>query len=258
MRFWLKLAEGNLEYALTLFWEAGGVDYDGIIQGSQNHEARFPVNEQAMSDFNFPSHSAPTAPVSSGGSSQGAGVRSPIRAQMDRLVDTYDLNDQIRTFPHNGFPFGGIRPIQPSIFDQSTQDVSIWGNPEANTTDEEGEEELEDRSSRLARLFRPPFSLMTPVGLDQARSLAQGQQKLIMVNIQDTTEFDCQVLNRDVWKDESVQAMVKTNFIFLQYKNESTQGKQYISWYQVKGYPHIAILDPVTGILVFLLVNLAD
>ena len=99
---------------------------------------------------------------------------------------------------------------------------------------------------------------MTPVGLDQARSLAQGQQKLIMVNIQDTTEFDCQVLNRDVWKDESVQAMVKTNFIFLQYKNESTQGKQYISWYQVKGYPHIAILDPVTGILVFLLVNLAD
>jgi len=37
-----------------------------------------------------------------------------------------------------------------------------------------------------------------------------------MVNVQNVREFVCQVLNRDVWSDPRVKAIVKENFIFWQ------------------------------------------
>lgn len=37
-----------------------------------------------------------------------------------------------------------------------------------------------------------------------------------MVNIQEAGVFACQVLNRDLWSDQSVKEIVKENFIFLQ------------------------------------------
>jgi hypothetical protein len=37
-----------------------------------------------------------------------------------------------------------------------------------------------------------------------------------MVNLQDLTIFACQVLNRDIWKDEQVLELIKDKFIFLQ------------------------------------------
>lgn len=37
-----------------------------------------------------------------------------------------------------------------------------------------------------------------------------------MINVQDPTEFSCQVLNRDLWSDTIVKDIVKESFIFLQ------------------------------------------
>ena len=34
--------------------------------------------------------------------------------------------------------------------------------------------------------------------------------------MQNQTEFNCQSLNRDVWRDETVKEIVKENFIFVQ------------------------------------------
>lgn len=41
-----------------------------------------------------------------------------------------------------------------------------------------------------------------------------------MVNIQEAGVFACQVLNRDLWSDQSVKEIVKENFIFLQVRRD--------------------------------------
>jgi uncharacterized protein YyaL (SSP411 family) len=37
-----------------------------------------------------------------------------------------------------------------------------------------------------------------------------------MVNLQDPTEFACQVMNRDLWSEQAVKDVVNESFVFLQ------------------------------------------
>jgi len=67
-------------------------------------------------------------------------------------------------------------------------------------------------------------------------------------------DFSCQVLNRDIWKDEAIQQLIKENFIFLQYTKDDPEASRYIQYYMQEGrhenpdnYPHVGIVDPRTG-----------
>lgn len=108
-------------------------------------------------------------------------------------------------------------------------------------------DELTSTQRRLASLFRPPFDIMSKVNLDVARLEGRSQKKWILINIQDSSEFTCQVLNRDFWSNNQVKDKVRENFIFLQYQQDSPNGTNYTSFYSVEHFPHIAILDPLTG-----------
>lgn len=88
---------------------------------------------------------------------------------------------------------------------------------------------------------------MSNIDIDTARSEARAATKWIMINLQDNSDFTSQTLNRDLWKDQTVKALVKENFVFLQYTKDSDDGLQYIQFYPFDKYPHIAILDPRTG-----------
>lgn len=73
-----------------------------------------------------------------------------------------------------------------------------------------------DRRNRLAELFAPPADIMFTGTFDQAREHAKKNQRWIIVTLHDPTEFPCQVLNRDLWKDKQVKDVVRESFIFLQ------------------------------------------
>ncbi|KAI8100170.1 uncharacterized protein BX664DRAFT_323063 [Halteromyces radiatus] len=103
------------------------------------------------------------------------------------------------------------------------------------------------KAKRLADLFRPPFDIMFRGGFEDARAAARDQNKWLLVNVQDPTEFACQVLNRDLWSDTFVKDIVRESFVFLQYANESSEGKRYLTLYPVIHYPHVAIIDSRTG-----------
>lgn len=101
-------------------------------------------------------------------------------------------------------------------------------------------------------MFRPPFELISHVSWDEARDQGKEGEKWILVNIQDPSIFDCQVLNRDIWKNAGIMETVRENFIFMQYSKDDPRGGQYVQYYfQSKdhdsSYPHIAIVDPRTG-----------
>lgn len=107
--------------------------------------------------------------------------------------------------------------------------------------------ELTSTQRRLANLFRPPFDLMSMISLEQARSEATQARKWILINIQDSQEFQCQVMNRDFWSNDRIKSIVKDNFILLQYQSDSSNGEQYVNFYHADAFPHLAILDPLTG-----------
>lgn len=51
---------------------------------------------------------------------------------------------------------------------------------------------------------------------EEARETAKEKNKWLMINVQNPTEFACQVMNRDLWSDSFVKDIVKESFIFLQ------------------------------------------
>lgn len=93
---------------------------------------------------------------------------------------------------------------------------------------------------------------MTRLPWDAARDEGRDSMKWLLVNIQDASVFDCQLLNRDLWKDSGVAETIKEHFIFLQYSKDDPRGAPYLQYYFTghdvqDNYPHIAIVDPRTG-----------
>jgi len=145
---------------------------------------------------------------------------------------------------------------RPGIFNQASG--SIWDNADPTNHRDElarataGASEASDKHSTLAEMYRPPFELMSRLSWDEAREEGKESEKWILVDIQDLSIFDCQVLNRDIWKNPSIMETVKENFIFLQYSKDDARVNQYLQYYfpdkdHESAYPHIAIVDPRTG-----------
>lgn len=142
------------------------------------------------------------------------------------------------------------------IFNQH-QPSSIWerdsetpNNALSESTG--GASEASQRNNRLARLFQPPWDLMYKGEWEDARDEGKENKKWLLVDIQDPSIFDCQALNRDLWKNEGIVETVKENFVFLQYNKEDPRASQYVQYYfqayeSQDMYPHVAIVDPRTG-----------
>lgn len=147
---------------------------------------------------------------------------------------------------------------RPGVFNQQGGSSSIWedndpvARREALSAATGGASESSSKNAKLAELFRPPFELMTRLSWDNARQKGKDEEKWILVNVQNPSIFDCQALNRDIWKHDGVKETVKENFIFMQYDKDDPRASQYVQYYfQAKdsdaAYPHIAIVDPRTG-----------
>lgn len=99
----------------------------------------------------------------------------------------------------------------------------------------------------LEELFKPPLDIMFKGDFQSARDTASTAKKWLMINIQDACEFQCQVLNRDVWSNEAVKTILREHFIFWQQYKESEEAQRYVTFYPVSDWPYVAILDPRTG-----------
>jgi len=87
---------------------------------------------------------------------------------------------------------------------------------------------------------------------DGIRAEGKEQEKWLLINVQDPNIFDCQVLNRDIWRNAEIQETIKEHFLFKQYNKKDPQAMSYIRFYfqsheSDDSYPHIAIVDPRTG-----------
>ena len=104
----------------------------------------------------------------------------------------------------------------------------------------------------LSTMFQPPTHLTHRAGgFLGAKNFAKDARRWLLVNIQTDDDFACHALNRDVWHDELVENLVREGFVLWQSMSTSPEGMTYVQRYKVEGYPHIAIIDPRTGSLLY-------
>ncbi|OJD31127.1 ubx domain protein [Diplodia corticola] len=288
---YLQLTDNNLEQAIQLFFDSPNLDLGaaagaGAAQPSSSAagaRADQPINlDSDDADDDDDADDADDAVATSGHSVEddeamarrlqeemyGAGGRdadSEVRAPMARTTETlvgpggdYD-EDDVHTSMMARMAARQRQPGRAGIFNQQTASPSVWeseGDPTerrrelATTTG--GASEASSKSSLLAEMYRPPFEIMCRLPWDEARDQGKEDLKWILVNVQDPSIFDCQVLNRDIWKNDQIKETVKENFLFLQYNKDDPRGNTYVNYYfQARdsgdAYPHIAIVDPRTG-----------
>jgi len=104
----------------------------------------------------------------------------------------------------------------------------------------------------LSNLFAQPTHLMhRGGGFMGAKNFAKDARRWLLVNIQSDNDFACHALNRDVWRNDLVENLVREGFILWQTMSHTNEGQTYITRYKVTGYPHLAIIDPRTGSLLW-------
>ncbi|KAJ1980474.1 UBX domain protein Ubx2 [Dimargaris verticillata] len=229
---YLKVADGNVEQAVSLFLENGGAPLE-------------PAGPEPSATMRWTSPD-PVPLAEHWVDPEADGVRAPLAPRREVLVDEdpLDFNPGANVYASHTAPLR-------TAFDQlprATRAQEAFRDFAAETSALQADSASEAaKVNRLADLFRPPFDLIHSVDLDQGRKMAKEEQKWVLINIQKISEFACQLLNRDLWSDHTVKQAINESFIFLQYSSESTEGARYTQFYPLGRYPHIAIIDPITG-----------
>jgi len=99
----------------------------------------------------------------------------------------------------------------------------------------------------LNDMYAPPTALMHMGGFQSARSAAKDSKRWLLVSLTHDADFACHALNRDVWRDELVENLIREGFVFWQERDDHPEGQTYGQRYHVTCYPHVAIIDPRTG-----------
>jgi hypothetical protein len=245
---YLSVSEDNLEQAIALFFESGGVSLESQHEAAAQSSSS---NAQGDSGGNAQTQTDEELARSLAGDSGNNGddeVRERIQPVTERLVQPEGM------FGGFGGPHTASRRTNVGIFNQQAPGAFDDDEDEVMEEDDDdilretvGTSNLTAHQSRLATLFRPPFDIMKKVDLDTAKEIAHTEKKWVMVNVQDTRDFACQQLNRDLWSDKEIKATVREQFVFVQYAEDSPVGETYKNYYPFNEYPHIAILDPRTG-----------
>ncbi len=136
--------------------------------------------------------------------------------------------------------------------DESDDDHSMGGALPSSGGGAAAAAAASSNQRNLSTMFQPPTHLTHRAGgFLGAKNFAKDARRWLLVNIQTDDDFACHALNRDVWHDELVENLVREGFVLWQSMSTSPEGMTYVQRYKVEGYPHIAIIDPRTGSLLY-------
>ncbi|KAI8578146.1 hypothetical protein K450DRAFT_248333 [Umbelopsis ramanniana AG] len=243
---YLEVSEWNVETALSLYFENSGAPLGPPPTIPESDNPYSQLGEDSLPDT---SDEAFARQLQEEQYSNEPNVRAPIAPTTDVLVgdDAFTSHFDRRAPPISRHPVfnqgdsSSYAPPAPEAFRNFVTEMeSLQGGRSQSPASS-------DKTKRLADLFRPPFDIMYQGDFENARNHAKENQKWLLVNIQDPTEFSCQVMNRDLWSEQAVKDVIKESFVFLQYGHESAEGKRYLTFYSIDNYPHVAIIDARTG-----------
>lgn len=261
----LDLTGNNVEYAVQLFMESGANGASGSSSGpnggnSNDGDVAQRLQQEAYqenvreADTNVHRHETLMDSWSDLGAMQHPADRiqdmfgrGRVGVFNQRFGDEDELDDD-DAYDDSDEP--QIVELDDEDEEEEMVDLDRETSPPRNRRSRVRQERMNDLTStqrRLAQLFKPPFEIIERTNLDGAKQKGRAEKRWILMNIQDPSEFQCQVLNRDFWSKPEIKQCVKENFIFLQFQHDSVNGESYVNFYHTDGYPHISILDPMTG-----------
>ncbi|KAI3650101.1 hypothetical protein MP228_005733 [Amoeboaphelidium protococcarum] len=262
----LQLSDGNVESAVLLFLE-GGLDV--------NRQELPPLDDAGNASGTARNPNITTNVNMSESDDDFDDFNQDNNTLNDNsLMDAYDPAEQQRLFDQVRQPMAAVRDtlvggdmmmggrggggVGGDLYSQMLNETGIPSRGQSNpysiddpfariaqTTP--GESEAGATANRLAQLFSPPHDLIYRGSFEDARAVAKSKELWLMITIHDPSEFPCQVLNRDLWKNKGVHDHVKEHFVFLQYQVHSPEAMKYQNFYKYDILPHIAIIDAVTG-----------
>lgn len=176
-------------------------------------------------------------------------VRPPIRPVRQVLVQ--HPSEYISDVPQRRYNTrtSGVTDVYDAFRDFQAE--AQW-QERAQQRQQEGETSVSTEATpankrTLQEMYRPPLEIMYRGPFVSAREQGSLENKWLLVNIQNGGEFACQILNRDVWSNQTVKDIIKEHFIFWQVYHDSFEGGRFIQFYKVTRYPHVSIIDPRTG-----------
>lgn len=124
-------------------------------------------------------------------------VNADGRAMDDDDDDDYDYDDD--DDGDDGRDPGGRGVVGPALHHASNAVAAARGPPSLST------------------MFAPPLHLVHRAGGFQgARNFAKDARRWLLANVQSDGDFACHALNRDVWRDELVENLVREGFVLWQ------------------------------------------
>ncbi|XP_043696187.1 plant UBX domain-containing protein 7-like [Telopea speciosissima] len=230
-RQFLQATSWKLEEAIQLFYvgnDGGGLPPSSYSSPTENAS---PLPEQSLG--------GPARNIENVGQDAGSEeVRPPLPVKRDVLYDDAILYRTSRM----GYPSQEASSLVAfRNFGEEMKHPGVWESDQgaASSTD--------NSQDNLASLYRPPFALMLHGPFDTAKVTASDQDKWLVVNLQSTKEFSSHMLNRDTWSNEAVAQTIRTNFIFWQVYDDTTEGKKVCTYYNLDSIPVILVIDPITG-----------
>ena len=220
---YIEMSGGNLETAVGLYMEhqggGGGGPGGAAGGGGMDDQVRAPDATRSMrlmDDFGG----------GGGGMMMGGGMMhggNPYGMHMDPMLD-----EQLQRSA-----FADDPPAVADVREAINRSAAAL----ADNQDEESKDEMDDEdyveadddeepeptrpaansAARLADMFAPPDHLIYKEGgFEGARTMAKDSKRWLLVNLQRDSEFSCHALNRDVWRDELVENLVREGFILWQ------------------------------------------
>lgn len=191
----------------------------------------------------------PSSEFRNAGIKRGASGGSYYDGDLDEEEGVRKADEVKRQRLLNASPTGYLR-----------HDASLPSNVKESVFFASSDGNLTGKAKELNNLFAPPRDLMVAQPLHAAQKMC-GEEKWLLVNIQRVDEFNCLTLNRDVWADETVKEVLRSSFLFWQqmhtdfdasnHLHRKTDAQDFVQKYHVKVFPHLSILDPRTGAMIW-------
>ena len=223
---YLEMAAGNLERAVGLFMDhsapaasSGGGGFGGGGGGGarmEGDEIRAPDATQTMRLMDDDS-----GPMG-GGIMMSGGMMNPYM-QLDHMFGVQNTAFGSRSLnvreAVNSAAAAAAGDSDDEYKENGMDESKDDGNYNYEDDDDDDDDDMEEKNhiARLADMFAPPEHLMySEGGFEGARNMAKDSKRWLLVNIQKDSEFASHALNRDVWRDELVENLVREGFILWQ------------------------------------------
>jgi len=206
---YLEMSGGNLETAVGLFMEhtggaaAGAAPGESMQAEAASPQIRAPDETRTMRLMDH-------EPMIPGGI-------NPLMGALMQANDDEDLMEQASAFARAVDPRAAVNAAAAAAAAAAAVNAASNNNDEDNDDDDT----MQGQSQALGNMFSPPTHLIHKGGGFQgARAVAKDARRWLLVNVQKDSEFSSHALNRDVWRDDLVENLIREGFIFFQTVSE--------------------------------------